>query len=130
MFSENSGDRILKRSDFHLPQNMQPEDFKTQTLYIETVFEFEELKDNGKMGVYSIPTFFQNMVVDGPNATLYLRIRLEASWEKSNNIDGAIDSKIYYIVCPEDTDVSDDKKLSTNRKDMDQIRVLSASSSV
>ena len=42
MFSENGSDRLLKRSDFHLPKDMAPEDLMRQNLYIETVFEFDE----------------------------------------------------------------------------------------
>ena len=43
MFSENSSDRILQRSDFHLPKEMAPEEMESQNLYIEAIFEFEEL---------------------------------------------------------------------------------------
>ena len=44
MFSENSSDRILQRSDFHLPKEMAPDEMESQKLYVEAVFEFEELK--------------------------------------------------------------------------------------
>ena len=44
MFSENSNDRILHRSDFHLPQNILPDEMEQQSLYIEAIFEFEELQ--------------------------------------------------------------------------------------
>lgn len=124
IFSQNSGDRTLKRSDFHLPLDKQEEDFESQNLYIETVFEFEELQQTGDSGRYSVPTFFQSMVVDGSNSKPYLRIRLEASWEKSNNIEGAIDTRIYYITCPEGTEILESKKQVANRRDLDQIRVL------
>ena len=41
MFSENSNDRILHRSDFHLPKDIIPDEMEQQSLYIESVFEFE-----------------------------------------------------------------------------------------
>ncbi len=44
MFSENSNDRILHRSDFHLPKNILPDEMEQQSLYIEAIFEFEELQ--------------------------------------------------------------------------------------
>ena len=44
LFSENSSDRILRRSDFHLPKEIRPDEMQRQELYIEAVFEFEELK--------------------------------------------------------------------------------------
>lgn len=58
MFSNNTGDRILKRSDFHLPKNMKPEDLESQELYIEAVFTFDEL-ENGEEGTSSVPTFLR-----------------------------------------------------------------------
>lgn len=100
LFSDNSADRVLKRSDFHLPKDTKPEEMDSQELYIEAVFVFDEL-ENGEEGASSIPTFFRSLVVDNPDGTPYLRIRLEATWEKSSNVEGAIESKIYYITCPE-----------------------------
>jgi len=59
MFSENSNDRLLQRSDFHLPKDMNPESLEKQSLYIETVFEFDELNDENQYGGYSVPQYFQ-----------------------------------------------------------------------
>lgn len=87
MFSENSNDRILHRSDFHLPKDILPDEMEQQSLYIEAVFEFEELQSGSNGGEYAIPIFFQHFVVDNPGRLPYLRIRLEATWEKSNTID-------------------------------------------
>ncbi len=123
MFSNNTGDRILKRSDFHLPKDMKPEDLESQELYIEAVFTFDEL-ENGKEGTSSVPTFFKSLVVDMPDGTPYLRIRLEATWEKSSNVEGAIESKIYYITCPESEEITEEFKSPANRKDLDRIRVI------
>lgn len=123
LFSNNSGDRILKRSDFHLPKDMKPEDLESQELYIEAVFTFDEL-ENGEDGTSSVPTFFKSLVVDSPDGTPYLRIRLEATWEKSNNVEGAIESRVYYITCPEGEEITEEFKSSANRKDLDRIRVI------
>lgn len=123
MFSNNTGDRILKRSDFHLPKDMKPEDLESQELYIEAVFTFDEL-ENGEEGTSSVPTFFKSLVVDMPDGTPYLRIRLEATWEKSSNVEGAIESKIYYITCPEGEEITEEFKSPANRKDLDRIRVI------
>ena len=58
LFSNNSNDRILKRSDFHLPKGKNPDELETQDLYIEVVFTFNELED-GKNGGNSVPLFFK-----------------------------------------------------------------------
>jgi hypothetical protein len=97
IFSTNSNDRVLQRSDFHLPKDTKPDELEKQELYIEAIFTFEELKEDGKKGKYSIPPFFQSMVVGGEGEVPYLRIRLEATWEKSNNVDGSIESRVMYI---------------------------------
>lgn len=123
LFSNNSSDRILKRSDFHLPKDMKPEDLESQELYIEAVLTFDEL-ENGEEGTSSVPPFFKSLVVDMPDGTPYLRIRLEATWEKSSNVEGAIESKIYYITCPEGEEITDEFKSPANRKDLDRIRVI------
>ena len=124
MFSENSGDRILQRSDFHLPPKMTPDEMERQNLYVEAVFEFEELKSEDGGGKFAIPIFFQHLIVDNPGGLPYLRIRLEATWEKSNTIDGSIDSKISYITCPESVESEEIHRTNAARRDLDKIRVV------
>lgn len=124
MFSENGGDRILQRSDFHLPKEMAPDEMDSQNLYIEAVFEFEELQSETGGGEYAIPIFFQHLVVDNPGGLPYLRIRLEATWEKSGTIEGSIDSKISYITCPESVEIEDIHRTNAARRDLDKIRVV------
>ena len=124
MFSDNNSDRVLKRSDFHLPKDMKPDELEYQDLFIEAVFGFDELEDEGTGGKSTVPSFFRCMVVGVPDGIPYLRIRLEATWEKSNIIEGAIESKIYFITCPENEIITEDKKIPANRRELDQIRVL------
>lgn len=124
MFSENSGDRILQRSDFHLPKEMDPDEMESQNLYVEAIFELEELQSETESGEYAIPIFFQHLVVDNPGGLPYLRIRLEAVWEKSSTIEGSIDSKISYITCPESVEIEEKHRTPAARRDLDKIRVI------
>ncbi|MDE6586423.1 MAG: AAA family ATPase [Clostridia bacterium] len=124
LFSQNSAERVLRRSDFHLPKTKTPEELEQQEMYIETVFVFDELQSATTSAVNSVPPFFQSLVVDGPKGALYLRIRLEARWEKSNTVEGAIDSKIYYVTCPEGENITEEKKVAAKRCDLDLIRVI------
>ncbi len=124
MFSQISNDRILKRSDFHVPKDIKPENMKNQELYIEAVFSFDEVDSaNGEKSA-AIPLFYNNMVVDSPKDNPLLRIRLTGIWEESSNIDGSIESKIEYIICPESEDITDGSRVPAKRKDLDYIRVL------
>ena len=124
MFSENSSSRILQRSDFHLPKEKAPDEMESQNLYVEAVFEFDELKQNTDGIKGAIPIFFQHFVVDEPGGLPYLRIRLEATWTKTNTVDGAIDSSISYITCPESVEIKDSDRVSASRRELDNIRVI------
>lgn len=123
MFSSNGSDRVLKRSDFHLPKEINPDDVDRLELYVEAVFTFEELNDELEESS-SVPIFFQRLVVDEPQGNPYLRIRLEATWEKSSTIEGAIESHIYYINCPETESTIEEHKIPAIRRDLDRIRVV------
>lgn len=124
LFSEISSERVLKRSDFHLPKDTRPELQESQNMYIEAIFTFNELEGETEEESYAIPYFSNYLVVDDCEETPYLRIRLEATWQNSNNIEGAIESKIYYITCPEVRDITDEDKFVAPRKDLDCIRVI------
>lgn len=58
LFSGNSSDHILKRTDFHIPGNIKPEDLESQGMYIEAVFIFDELESEGEEKSVSVPHFF------------------------------------------------------------------------
>lgn len=124
LFSPNTSNRILKRSDFHLPKDATVDAIETQDMYIETVFTFGELDAMGNIVTDAIPIFFESFVVEEEGGIPYIRIRLIANWQRSNTLEGAIDSKIVYVVCPETQEVSEEDYKNASRKDLDQIRVL------
>lgn len=124
IFADNSIDRNLERSDFFLPKVNDPEELENQNLYIEAVFSFGELQTGQEAVPDAIPTFFESFVVGAQGQAPYLRIRLEATWEKSNNAEGTIDSKIYYITCPEEEEIADENKRIISRHDLNGIRMI------
>lgn len=124
IFSENSSDRALRRSDFFLLKDKRPEDVEELNLYVEAVFTFDELLTQDEQKKYSIPPFFESMVVDNEGGIPYLRVRLEGEWEKSSAIDGSIDSKISFITCPEDSEIGDSDRKNAGRRDLDRIRMI------
>ena len=125
LFSDNGNDRNFARSDFHLPKDMKADDMDKQELYIETVFEFPELMDetSGEMQ-YSIPIFFSHFVVNNPGEAPYLRVRLEASWQRGSSIEGSIESKIYYITSPEGQEITGENRHAASRHELDKIRMI------
>lgn len=121
LFGEKSSDRIIERSDFHIPESINPDGVTKNELYVEAQFEFPELE--GDRDSVSIPVFFKNMVVSEVGGKPYLRIRLEASWEKSSNPEGSIDSNIYYITSIKE-EINPEDKRSIKRYDLDQIKMI------
>ncbi|WP_406541544.1 AAA family ATPase [Clostridium ljungdahlii] len=124
LFSYNSNERNLIRSDFFLPKGVKPDEMQKQDLYIEAVFDFPELDDKNIENKDSIPIFFRHFIVEEPSGKPYLRIRLEASWEKGNNVDGSIESRISYIVCPEEDQIKEEDRKIANRHELDKIRMI------
>ena len=120
LFSDKQSDRIIRKSDFHLPKGLRPGE-NTRNLFIETIFEFDEL--DGTVYGPAIPTFFEHFSVSQDGAKPFLRIRLESSWEDDGTVEGSIDTQIYYISSDEDT-IRDEDKHRAPRKDLDKIRVL------
>lgn len=121
LFGEKANERIIERSDFHIPESVEPDTIDSNKLFIETQFTFPELV-SGEDNI-SIPILFKNMVVNETNGKPYLRIRLEANWVKSSNPEGSIDSNIYYITTTSD-EISDEDRRSVRRHDLDQIKVI------
>ena len=120
LFSDKQSDRIIRKSDFHLPKGLRPGE-NTRNLFIETIFEFNELA--GTVYGPAIPTFFEHFTVSQDGSKPFLRIRLESSWEDDGTVEGSIDTQIYYISSDEDT-IRDEDKHRAPRKDLDKIRVL------
>ena len=120
LFSDEQNDRIIKKSDFHLPKGSRPGE-NTRNLFIETIFEFDEL--DGTPYSPAIPSFFEHFTVSKDGAKPFLRIRLESSWEDDGTVEGSIDTQFYYISSDEDT-IRDEDKHRAPRKDLDKIRVL------
>ncbi len=49
---------------------------------------------------------------------------MEATWEKSSNIEGSIESKVYYITCPESEEIGEENKRIASRHDINRIRMI------
>lgn len=121
LFGDKSSDRIIEKSDFHIPESIDPDSVTKNELYIETQFMFPEL-EVGKDSA-SVPIFFKNMLVNKTGGKPYLRIRLEANWEKSSNPEGSIDSNVYYITSTTE-EINPEDKRNIKRHDLDQIKMI------
>lgn len=120
LFSPDAKERLLERSDFHLPKGRRPQDGPNPTMMIEAVFSFPELQndaDAGTLGRQTVPQVFNQMKVlsDGE---MIVRIRLTATWSKGTTPEGEIDSVLEFIVAAEDVEDKEEhrKKLSAQQR--------------
>ncbi|KGP81714.1 MULTISPECIES: ATP-dependent nuclease [unclassified Paenibacillus] len=123
LFGLNSKDRVINKSDFHVPPNKKPDEVtEEQLLRIEAKIEFSELQIEGE-GVKTVPSFFKQMMTGKPHEVPYLRIRLEAKWTQSVTPDGEIDPKLYYVVVPYGDEEKEDslKPMSSNERALIQM---------
>ncbi len=137
LFGSSLSEREIYRQDFHIGKNENPDDITERELSIEVRINFSEEEQE------AVPHFFSNMVVDDLLGDLYMRIRLEATWKKSDLIpQGEIEVKTYFIKTSEDElEQEDSKQLFPNhfrsliqilyvpaiRKPTDQLKYASGS---
>lgn len=124
MFGETSTEREITRADFHVPKGTIPGDISKNSFSIEAIFEFPEIIHEDGSEKYTVPLYFENFVVDGGGAPPYLRVLLEATWEKSNSPDGLIDNKFFYVTTSEQEQLSEDNKKSMNSSDRSHIKLV------
>ena len=120
LFSRKRSDRLILLSDFHVTNENGGDDKSSRYMSIEALFHFEEL--GTEMKSEAIPAFFMGMTVDSPGKPPVLRVRLEATWEKSANPEGTIESNTYYVVGTDDN--GDEKLIPAKRSALDSIRMI------
>lgn len=110
LFGSSLAEREIYRQDFHIGKDENPYEITDRELSIEARIDFSEEEQE------AVPHFFSSMVVDDLLGDLYIRIRLEATWIKSDLIpEGEIEVKTYFIKTSEDgTEQEDSKQLFPN----------------
>jgi predicted ATP-dependent endonuclease of OLD family len=105
IFGSSLSEREIYPKDFHIGKNENPDEISERELAVEVRIEFSEEEEE------AVPHFFSNMVVDDQGELPYIRIRLEATWEKSAlNPEGEIDVKTYFIKVSEGKIENEDSK--------------------
>lgn len=121
LFGDKTSDRLIERSDFYIPVSQHPESVVENELFIEAYFSFEKSLQMGNP--IDIPTFYKHFVVDEPQGNPYLRIRLDATWKKSTNPEGIIESNIHYVTTGS-KDVKESDLQKSYRQDLERIKMI------
>jgi putative ATP-dependent endonuclease of OLD family len=110
LFGSSMAEREIYREYFHIGKDENSDDITDRELSIEVRIDFSEEEQE------AVPHFFSEMVVDEEGAEPYLRIRLEATWHKSEiTPQGEIDVKTYFIkVADGEAEEPDSKKIFPN----------------
>ncbi|SFI79806.1 ATP-dependent nuclease [Brevibacillus centrosporus] len=110
MFGISQNERLLVRSDFHVPPSVNPQNLQEMLLTIEVKIEFPELLNPiSNESKTSVPPFFNQLVIKSPGSTPYIRMRLSGKWTPSNTPDGEIEQKLHFVIIPEeDSEETDD----------------------
>lgn len=121
LFGDKTSDRLIERSDFYIPASQRPESVVENELFIEVCFSFEKSFKEGNP--LDIPKFFNHFVVDEPQGNPYLRIRLDATWKKSTNPEGIIESNIHYVTTGS-KEIKESDLQKSNRQDLELIKMI------
>ncbi|GAA0852715.1 AAA family ATPase [Bifidobacterium pullorum subsp. gallinarum] len=124
IFGETIKEREVVRSDFHVPPSVNPDALQNSEFYIETIFEFNEVFTQNGIEKYTVPSFFQNFVIEPNNKAPYIRIRLEASWQRSNQPEGIVDTNVYFITSPDNTPIKTQDKRPISQSQLSQIKII------
>ncbi|MEA4825737.1 MAG: AAA family ATPase, partial [Clostridium sp.] len=124
LFGDSSIEKEIKRSDFHVPSNVDPNSILENEFSIEAVFDFNEAINENGIEKYTVPPYFENFIIEDKNTPPCIRIRLDAKWQKSNQPEGIIDSKIYFIVAEEEKGVREEDKKPINKSQLSMIKVI------
>lgn len=110
LFGSSIAEREIYRQDFHIGKDENSDEITDRELSIEARIDFSEEEQD------AVPHFFSEMVVDEEGAEPYLRVRLEATWRKSEiTPQGEIDVKTYFIkVADGEAEEPDSKKIFPN----------------
>lgn len=123
MFGDNSQDREIKRTDFHVPYNKNPGEITQSRLYIEAVIEFEEVEKVNGIDNYIIPVYYNAFALNKDTGIPYLRIRLDATWKRSNQPEGIIEQEMYFIIS-ENKDFETTDKRAITKENLARIKVM------
>ena len=122
LFSQESQQRALRRSDFHIEAGEDPERIEIKSLSIEAIFDLSSIEEG--LDELSAASFFDGATPDPASGGMILRVRLDAEWTKSSNPDGSIDSEIRYVMCPQGETPDEGDYRKAKRSELDGIRLI------
>ena len=102
LFGVTTGQRTVRRRDFHLPADQQ--ELQTgASLSVEVILSFPELEGLDDDAIEdAVAEFFLQMAASERGAPLKARMKLRATWTNDGTLDGTIDEDIRWITTLDD----------------------------
>ncbi|MBY6086826.1 AAA family ATPase [Priestia flexa] len=124
LFSPYQRERLIERSDFHIPANENPLDYDESILSIEAIIDFNELESDTEKVRITIPPHFNHMVAGEADGSPYVRIRLKAELSEGNTLEGNIEQGLYYVLSPLGTKAEDEDLQPVKASERSQIQMI------
>ncbi|QNO15921.1 AAA family ATPase [Alkalicella caledoniensis] len=122
IFGLYNSQREIKKTDFYTQNNERIEEIDTKELKIEAILDFPELVNNDSSD--TVPTFFNQMVIEEQGTVPYCRIRLTAVWKKGVRPEGDIETKLQFIVVPEGEEEDDSNYVNMQNHQRSMIQFI------
>lgn len=110
LFGVTRAQRTVRRSDFHLPPGVPPDDRTTRTMSMDVIIALPELAA-GSATSQTVAPAFRHMQVAAPGAAPVCRMRLEAQWEDDGTTEGEVTQNLYWINKLGDPIAEEDKRV-------------------
>lgn len=119
----NTGDKEITRSDFYVSSQTDPATIQENSFEIEVFFDFPELID-GDENEYAVPIYFESFTVSSPGNPPYIHMLLEAKWESSNDPEGIIEYKFWFVRAVDGEAVTDEHRVPMSKHNREHIKVI------
>jgi putative ATP-dependent endonuclease of the OLD family len=121
LFGVTRAQRTVRRSDFHLPPGVPPDDRTKRSLFVDVIIALPELA-KGSATAHTVAPAFRHMQIAGPKATPICRMRLEAQWEDDGTAEGEVTQNLCWVDKLGD-EITDDDKRTVSALDRGHIQV-------
>jgi putative ATP-dependent endonuclease of the OLD family len=121
VFGVTRAQRTVRRSDFHLPPGVPPDDRTQRNLFMDVIIALPELA-TGTATAHTIAPAFRHMQIAGLKTIPVCRMRLEAQWDDDGTAEGEVTQNLYWVDKLGDG-ITDDDKHTVSALDRGHIQV-------
>lgn len=116
MFGANASDRIIRASDFYSPIEENSVTAERKQMLCDVYFQLDSGDNRAQAELLS------HVCVANPQGALILHVQLSANWVNDGSAEGAIESKIYFVI--DDSNPDDIKQWEAPRRELNLIRMI------